>query len=122
MRFRVVQTHRRGVPLDRKALHCAAGFVGELLTFETTHDRRRGSILVAQLVNAVGGSQDDQLIPRLYEPVLQVLSIQGLLITGYEQIGERDSIAEYVQGWWARQELRPKPTLRATHWTDRLGK
>ena len=62
MRFRVVQTHRRGIPLERKELHTAPGVVGELLTSETAHARRKGSIMVAQLQRSAG-AQDPELLP-----------------------------------------------------------
>ena len=103
MRFRVVRTHRRGIPLSRKELSQAPGVLGHLLTESTSDDRYHGVITVARLQDeAAGGKATNSLLPCLYAPVLQILSIQGLLLSGHERLEENGQVHDYVQGWWAR--------------------
>lgn len=103
MRFRVVQTHVRGVPLSRKDLAHATGHVGELMTAMEGDDYYKGTIAVATLKDIAGGKSGIDLIPCLYAPVLHVLAPQGMLLTGHERIRERERyVSHFVQGWWAR--------------------
>jgi hypothetical protein len=103
MRFRVVQTHVRGVPLARRDLAHATGIVGELLTVMEGDDFYKGMIAVARLNDDAGGKARIELIPGLYAPVLHILAPQGMLLTGHERIRERDRyVSHFVQGWWAR--------------------
>src|SRR5258708_5023665 len=101
MRFRVVQTHRRGVPVSRTELAHAQAIVGELLTVATDDECYKGSVTVARLHDPAGGKPGIELIPCLYAPVLHILAPQGLLLTDHERIRERDRyVLHYVQGWW----------------------
>lgn len=103
MRFRIVRTHHRGIPLSRKALSQSRGVVGQLLTESTSDERYNGIITVARLHDdAAGGKAANDMLPCLYAPVLQILSIQGLLLSGHERIDEDGEVHDYVQGWWAR--------------------
>ena len=104
MRFRVVRTHLRGVPLSRKELAATPGAVGQLLTVTATDDRYRGVLTVAKLQDEAGSGKatSDELLPCLYAPVLLILSINGMLISGYERIADGDQERDFVQGWWAR--------------------
>ena len=101
MRFRVVQTHNRGVPLTRKELAHETGVIGELLTVMEGDDFYKGAINVAKLHD--GGAMTMELLTPLYSPVLHILAPQGMLLTGHERIRHRDRyVSHFVQGWWAR--------------------
>ena len=103
MRFRVVQTHVRGVPLSRRDLLRMPGTLGELLTSETTDPRYKGIVCVAKLHARGGGPGSIELLPALYDVTLRVLATQGILLTGFERVSEPGRLTvEYVQGWWAR--------------------
>jgi hypothetical protein len=103
MRLRVVRTHRRGIPLSRRELSQSRGVLGQLLTESTTDERYKGVIVVARLQDdTAAGKPLNDVLPRLYAPVLQILSIQGLLLSGHERIDEDGQVHDYVQGWWAR--------------------
>ncbi len=102
MRFRVVRTHRRGIPLPRKALVAAPGVTGELITAHIADERDKDTVIVARLQLEAGGTPSVDLIPSLYQVTLRVLAPQGMLLTGHERIRTAEQIVEYVQGWWAR--------------------
>jgi hypothetical protein len=103
MRFRVVQTHLRGVPISRRDLMSAAGIIGELVTVCEPDDFHKGAITIAKLHDPAGGKAGIELVACLYAPVLHIVAPQGMLLTGHERIRECDRyVSHYVQGWWAR--------------------
>jgi len=102
MRFRIVRTHERGIPLPRPEIVRATGTLGELVTAQTADNSYKGTVIVARLHDDAGGSPSAELIPSLYQVTLRVLAPQGMLLTGHERIRRDRVFIEYVQGWWAR--------------------
>jgi hypothetical protein len=103
MRFRIVRTHRRGIPLPRQELVRERGVTGELVTAQAADDAFKSTVIVARLHDAAGGKPTIELLPSLYQATLRILAPRGMLITGYERVRERERVVvEYVQGWWAR--------------------
>jgi len=74
MRFRIVRTHERGIPLPRPEIVRATGTLGELVTAQTADNSYKGTVIVARLHDDAGGSPSAELIPSLYQVTLRVLA------------------------------------------------
>jgi len=62
------------------------GVLGELLMIETVDHTFRVETKVDKLHHLKGGKQLDDVMPPLWAPVLEVLSPQGLLLSGHERL------------------------------------
>jgi len=103
MRLRVVRTHRCGVALPRQELVRDGGVTGDLVTAQAADDDFKSTVIIARLHDPAGGMPTIELLPSLYQATLRILAPQGMLLTGYERVRQRERVVvTYIQGWWAR--------------------
>ena len=103
MRFRIVPTHQRGIPLPKRDISRADGIVGELITCNRDDNLQQRTTLIATLSDPMGGAYAAELLPPLDDAVLVLIAPGGMMFRGCERIALHDGqCVEFVQCWWAR--------------------
>ena len=93
MQFRIYPMRRRGRRLPWREIENGPSFVGVLVSHSTKHGEQSFKAISLQV-----GSKTD-LLPQLYEPVLEGFAPNAFVLRGYERIETEQGAIGVVQEW-----------------------
>jgi hypothetical protein len=87
---------KRGRRLPWREINNGPSFVGTLQSYRVTHGEQSFNAISLQV-----GSQTD-LLPKLYEPVLDGIAANAFILRGYERVETSEGYIGVVQEWHCR--------------------
>jgi hypothetical protein len=95
MRFRVFLLRERGRRRPSRDVQVGPSYIGDLQTYYIMNAGAPYQVATLRMGNGMVGKP----LPDLYEPVLDAVAPQAMIIRGYERIGEGGGAYTVMQEW-----------------------